>query len=368
MGRRGGDRKVVPTGREWLIRYLLVLRAAVLLSMLLHARSADGACTNGINNGQVADATAVMGNSDALKGCADSAVTPTGTPAAGNIAAFFSSGPITSGNLSGDGTTSGTLAVTCTESNGTTFEYFATGSDGGQLTGTVSINRFNGGANADNSHFLRGDGTWATRPSGGGGVSSTIPPIDVSVGVSAASSFMTFNFGAGKTLSDSAGKALWIRATNSRTGIQRAAKSTPTAPYRLFILAQDAVLGNDSWPAIGFQDSTSGKLQLILNNGIQFAVQSFNSPTSLAIQQRIQDTDAGGDFLYVLEDDGTNVSLGLRRDGVNVVSLYSVAKASGFLGLSGYNQLFFAVRQNDGPASLLTIHCWDAASLTRSFS
>jgi hypothetical protein len=46
----------------------------------------------------------------------------------------------------------------------------ATSIPAGQLTGTVSVNRFNNGTNADATHFLRGDGTWAV-PAGGGGAS-----------------------------------------------------------------------------------------------------------------------------------------------------------------------------------------------------
>jgi len=124
---------------------------------------------NTISNGQVADATVVMGNFNALKDCADSAVKPSGAPAAGNLATFSSSGTITNGNLSGDCTTSGTTAVTCTKTNGSSFGALATSTDASQLTGTISVNRFANGANADSSHFLRGDGTWATPPGGGGG-------------------------------------------------------------------------------------------------------------------------------------------------------------------------------------------------------
>jgi hypothetical protein len=156
--------------RHRLATRFLALAFALAFSMFMPTAEAEAACTvpNSISNGQTADATAVMGNFNALKDCANSAVSPSGTPAAGNLSVFSSSTTITNGNLSGDCTTAGTVAVTCTKTNGTSFGSFATGTDAGQLTGTVSVNRFNNGANADSTHFLRGDGVWAM-PSGGGG-------------------------------------------------------------------------------------------------------------------------------------------------------------------------------------------------------
>lgn len=150
---------------------LLALAFAILFSTFALTGRAEAACTvpNQITNGQVADATVVMGNFNALKDCVDGAVKPSGTPAAGNLTTFSSSITVTNGNLSGDCTTSGTLAVTCTKSNGTSLGYFATGTDAAQLTGTIPVSRFDNGTNADSSHFLRGDGIWAPASGGGGG-------------------------------------------------------------------------------------------------------------------------------------------------------------------------------------------------------
>lgn len=75
-------------------------------------------CTvpNTIANGQVADATEVMDNFNAVAACVDetrsNAVTHEGTPNTGEIAVFDSATGITSGNLSGDITTSGSTATT----------------------------------------------------------------------------------------------------------------------------------------------------------------------------------------------------------------------------------------------------------------
>ena len=63
----------------------------------------------------------------------------------------------------------------------------ATDIPAGQLTGTVSINRFNNGSNADTAHFLRGDGTWAVPGgSGGGGApAGTTNDIQINAGAGA---------------------------------------------------------------------------------------------------------------------------------------------------------------------------------------
>jgi hypothetical protein len=53
-------------------------------------------------------------------------VNPTGSPANGNLTEFSGASSITNGNLSGDCTTTNTLVVTCTKTNGTNFGTFAT--------------------------------------------------------------------------------------------------------------------------------------------------------------------------------------------------------------------------------------------------
>lgn len=74
------------------------------------------AVPHSLTNGQVADASEVMDNINAVATCADdaanAAVTPTGSPSSGNLAIFSGAKTVTNGNLSGDVTTSGGTATT----------------------------------------------------------------------------------------------------------------------------------------------------------------------------------------------------------------------------------------------------------------
>jgi hypothetical protein len=78
-------------------------------------------CTvpNTLTNGQVADATEVMENFEAVAACVDQArtdgITHEGSPNSGELAVFDSSTGLTGGNLSGDVTTSGTTETTLTD-------------------------------------------------------------------------------------------------------------------------------------------------------------------------------------------------------------------------------------------------------------
>lgn len=210
------------------------------------------------------------------------------------------------------------------------------------------------------------DGRLTAAANGSGGGSNAL--YDLSAGVPAAAGFSTFNF-VNATLSESAGKALWITATTaaSGSGIKGAYKAVPATPYRVAMLVQDAIIGNDSWSVVGWYDGTN-KCQFMLNNGQQIAVQAWSTPTAFNSQQFSQSTnEIGGNFWYGIHDDGTNVSFEISQDGVNFVALYTVAKASGYLGSGGYSNVFFGVRQNDGCNSLLTVRCYDTAGLTRAF-
>lgn len=104
---------------------MTIARFAIALAALLDGAFASSAalaqCTvpNVLTNGEVADASEVMDNFNAVADCADAAaaaldeaVKPSGMPAAGEIAVFSGEKSITGGNLSGDVSTAGGTVTT----------------------------------------------------------------------------------------------------------------------------------------------------------------------------------------------------------------------------------------------------------------
>jgi len=69
-------------------------------------------------------------------------VTTTGSPANGNLAKFSGATSIVNGDISGDCTTSGSLAIICTKTNGTSFATVATSGSASDLSsGTLAAAR-----------------------------------------------------------------------------------------------------------------------------------------------------------------------------------------------------------------------------------
>ncbi|MEM9310974.1 MAG: hypothetical protein AAGA34_05950 [Pseudomonadota bacterium] len=92
--------------------------AFAVLGFAVPAAAQTPQCTvpNTLTNGQVADATEVMDNFNAVATCVEDArddtVTHDGTPATGEIAVFSSPTGVTGGDLTGDVTTSGSTMTT----------------------------------------------------------------------------------------------------------------------------------------------------------------------------------------------------------------------------------------------------------------
>jgi hypothetical protein len=104
---------------------LLPLAAAISAMFIGASQALAATCAvpNTVSNGQVADATKIMDNFDAVADCAEAAVTVSGPPTTGAIAVMSSPNTISSGNLTGDVTTSGGTATTLSNSGVTAGSY-----------------------------------------------------------------------------------------------------------------------------------------------------------------------------------------------------------------------------------------------------
>ncbi len=100
---------------------LFMLSATAAMALPAAAQAQQCTVPNTLTNGQVADASEVMDNFNAVAACVDdandNAVTHEGTPQAGEIAVFNGPTGITGGDLTGDVTTSGSTATTLSDTS-----------------------------------------------------------------------------------------------------------------------------------------------------------------------------------------------------------------------------------------------------------
>jgi hypothetical protein len=125
-------------------------------------------------------------------------------------------------------------------------------------------------------------------------------------------------------------------------------KAVPATPYKITgLVALNAIKANFSGAVFGWSDGT--KIHAwITQPGSSRLIQKWTSVSAFSAND-LSTTDAltsGPLKWFRLEDDATTVTFSLSTDGVEFEPQFSVAKASGFLGASGYTNLVFGINCN----------------------
>jgi hypothetical protein len=166
------------------------------------------------------------------------------------------------------------------------------------------------------------------------------------------------------SVSDSAvGICIDAPSSGSSANLTGRYKSAPATSYAITILLAATRTGGTSpnGVGIGWYDGTA-KLHVLsyqVSNGVPFlTVNKWNSVTSFSASDATNATTALPQPIWLrISDDGTNVTFAFSQDGSNFVSVYSIAKASGFLGSSGYSNVIFFVDPRSS-RTLGTVMSW----------
>jgi hypothetical protein len=130
----------------------------------------------GVAAGSYTNSTLTVGTDGRISAIASggAGVTVTGSPASGNLTKFSAGTTITNGDLTGDCTTTGALAVTCLKTNGTSFSALATFAPG--IASVIMLDASNVAHNVTLAGLVL-SGTTLT----GAGITGAITPGDVAV-------------------------------------------------------------------------------------------------------------------------------------------------------------------------------------------
>ncbi len=196
-----------------------------------------------------------------------------------------------------------------------------------------------------------------TTPSGGGGGSGsglwaeliTIPtltvPLDLSNNMNQQTSFSATAETAGISVVDLTGKGSDF--------VEGILDSYPTAPFTATWLQSAESFGSFNNCGLLVADSLTGAVMMF---GFRWGsggpwepwVLTYSTPDSSPSAPSSPSIPLSGLVWFKYEDDGTNITFSYSTDGVYFNQTYTVAKASSFLGASGFNYLGFGLESYAG--------------------
>jgi hypothetical protein len=176
------------------------------------------------------------------------------------------------------------------------------------------------------------------------------PPTTTSTGLTS-----DLNIGSVAVNNNSAGIGLNAPSDGSSQNLRGIFGAVPSTPYTITGLSSMFCPGgNYGDVAMGWYDG-SAKLQVMRlgqtnSNTGELSVDNWASDTSYSSSPySVSPAYLPTEFWWQLEDDGTNVYFKIGPDGETWITLYTVAKASGYLGSSGYANIFVGVHAFAAP-------------------
>lgn len=138
-------------------------------------------------------------------------------------------------------------------------------------------------------------------------------------------------------------------------------KPAPSPPYTITaLLAMNLLASNSggSGVTMGWYDGTKLhhiRCPYVTGNGpVKLQVSRNSTLSAWAANDGTEQQPMAHPIWVRIKDDGTNVFFQASIDGINFATPYSVAKASGYLGASGYSNVHFGASAN-GPTTIATM-------------
>lgn len=159
-----------------------------------------------------------------------------------------------------------------------------------------------------------------------------------------------FNQGSASVADSDAGVLLTIPAESNLDRVRGRYKTAPSTPYTITALVGSVMFGNPVMAGIGWHDGTKVQEIDLRNSGAGWVifVSSWTNSNTFSADNAGSVVAPANPLWLRLADNGTTVSFQYSADGVNFYTRYSVAKASGFLGSSGYSNILFFGNMKNG--------------------
>jgi len=343
MGTRPGTPEVpIGTGQTvveftlpW--RHIVVAASAFVCMLVGQADVAEAQCVlpYQLAGSQVADATQMMANFDALARCIDAAKVAGSTNAiqynagSGRLGGV---GPLTDGQVIIGSTGEAPKASRLTAGAG------------------ISIASRSGNVTISSTGSANGPGLYRQL------LSAT--PTAANTGLAS-----WLNQGSSTVTDSDVGLCIDSPTAGIPNNVTGRYMAVPVPPYTITaLIAATRASTNYSGVGIGWYDGVN-KLHIINyvtqgGNGPFFQIAKFSNPTTSAGVDVGSSTNYFSQPIWLqIRDDGANISFAFGQDGVNFIPLFATSKASGYLGASGYSNVIFTVNPLGG-RTLGTIMSW----------